>query len=69
MTQIKTEVNNIYRDTTNGALLNRDYDGLSAYKKAKQKNNEIDAMKHKVNNMENDISEIKSLLQTLIEKL
>jgi predicted transcriptional regulator len=68
MVQIKTEVEGIIRDTTNGALLNRDNDSLSAYKKLKKKNAESEEIKSKVNNMEKEIFEIKSLLYKLLEK-
>lgn len=68
MVQIKTEIEGIVRDTTNGALLNRDNDSLNAYKKLKKKNAESEEMKSKVNNMEKEISEIKTLLYKLLEK-
>ena len=48
MVEVKTEIEGIYRDVNNGALLNKDNDALSAYKKMKQKNNELEQMKHKV---------------------
>ena len=68
MTQIKTEVEGIVRDTTNGALLNRDNSALSAYKKIKKKNAEMEQMKVKVSNLDKDVSEIKTLLSKLLEK-
>jgi uncharacterized protein YydD (DUF2326 family) len=65
MIQVKTEVEGIVRDVTNGALLNKDNAGLEAYRKAKKKTHEMDS---RVNRIESDISEIKNLLLKLIEK-
>jgi len=68
MTEIKTEIGNLVRDTTNGALLNKDNDSLNAYKRIKQKNLELEEMKKRVNSIDNEISDIKSLLHTILEK-
>lgn len=68
MTNIKTEVEGIYRDTKNGALLNKDNDALSSYKKLKQKNRELEEMKDKVNKIETEMSDIKNILLQLVEK-
>jgi len=67
--QIKTEVEGIYRDISNGALLNKDSSALEAYKKMKKKNSEIEEMKRKMDSLESDVSEIKSLLLKLVEKV
>ena len=69
MTEVKTELTNIVRDTTNGALLNKDNAALMAYKAQKKKNAEMDEMKAKMNNMEKEFSEVKSLLNAILEKL
>lgn len=65
MTIIKTEVEGIYRDTTNGALLNKDNDALKSYKLQKAKRNILEA---KVNNLESQMSRIEALLVELVEK-
>lgn len=67
--KIKTEKQNIVRDTFNGALLNTDKSGLDAYKKAKKKNAEIDHLKNEVDSIKSDINDIKSLLNVIAEKL
>ena len=67
--QVKTEVEGIYRDLSTGALINKDQSALEAYKKIKKKNSEIEEMKAKVNSLESDISEIKTLLLKLVEKV
>ena len=69
MTLIKTEVEGIYRDTENNALLNRDTSSLEVYKKMKKKNNEIYSLREEVDSMKSDINEIKTLLTQIVEKL
>ena len=69
MVQIKTEIEGIVRDTTNGALLNRDNDSLIAYKKLKKKNAELEEMKTKVSNLDKEISDVKALLHKILEKI
>jgi wobble nucleotide-excising tRNase len=59
------------RDTMSGALLNTDIDELNGYKirkKLRQKENEEkNNMKKKIDNLESDISDIKSMLLQLID--
>jgi uncharacterized coiled-coil DUF342 family protein len=69
MTLIKTEVEGIFRDTNNNALLNKDNGSLEVYKKMKKKNNEIYNLREEVDDMKKDMSEIKSLLTQIVEKL
>lgn len=66
---IKTEVEGIFRDTTNKALLNKDADSLVAYKRMKKKNAEIDNVKEDVEMLKRDVSDIKALLIKIAEKL
>lgn len=69
MAEVRTEITNIVRDTTNGALLNKDNAALMAYKKNKKAISEMEEMKSKVNNMEKEFSEVKTLLHAILEKL
>lgn len=69
MAEVRTEITNIVRDTTNGALLNKDNAALIAYKKNKKAISEMEEMKSKVNNMEKEFSEVKTLLHAILEKL
>ena len=55
----------LVKDKTSGAVLNINNDALKAYKMARKKN--VD-MQNRMNKMEDDISEIKSLLKELISK-
>jgi hypothetical protein len=69
--QVK-EQQNWVRDTESGALLNTSREELEAYyaKKeiAKQKEKEKQALENKVNKMEEDITQIKELLQQLVSR-
>ena len=52
------------KDNNSGAILNINNDALRAYRQARNNNMR---MHEKVNQMENDISEIKSLLNELVK--
>ena len=56
----QTDVTGIYRDD-NGVLLNKDTEGLHAYKLKKNQSRRLD-------NLEQEITEIKSLLLQLIRE-
>ena len=66
---IKTEVQGIFRDSTNKALLNKDDNSLVAYKRMKKKNADIDNVKEDVEMLKKDVSDIKALLIKIAEKL
>jgi hypothetical protein len=66
---IKTEVQGIFRDSTNKALLNKDDTSLLAYKRMKKKNADIDDVKEDVETLKKDVSDIKALLIKIAEKL
>lgn len=72
MPLVKTEIEGILRDVETGALLNSNDAGLSAYKKMKQRNIEIDMMKDKIKEIDHikeELNDIKSLLTKIAEKL
>jgi len=57
-----------------GAILNKDIDGLWAYKEKRkqqqqteEKLNEINSLKEDVNSMKNDLSDLKNLLLKVLE--
>jgi hypothetical protein len=56
----QTDVSGIYRDD-NGALLNKDVEGLHAYKLKKNQSRRLD-------NLETELAEIKTLLLQLIRE-
>lgn len=65
----KTEKEGIYRDMSTGALLNKNNAALLAYKKRKEKEQEHEKFKQKFNEIDGELSEIKSLLKTIAEKI
>lgn len=55
-----------------GAVVNTDSGALEAYKKSKQRNREIDEFKMKIeeiDTLKGELTEIKGLLQQIVEKI
>ena len=69
MTFVKTDVDGIIRDTNSKGLLNTNVSALDAYKKNRKKSFEMDEVKNKVITLEKDVSEIKTMLTKILEKL
>lgn len=60
----------LIRDSSSGAVLNTTNEMLGkAAKKRKQKDNEINTLKDDVDVLKSDVTEIKSLLKSLLETL
>lgn len=61
---------NLYRDVKSGAIVNTsstDYDSYISLKQSKEKENQkIQNFQEELDNMKDDISEIKSLLKELV---
>ena len=55
----------LVKDKETGAILNTNMDSLSAYKQKRKKDME---QKNRIDKMENDIGDIKSMLKELINK-
>lgn len=62
----------LYRDKSTGAIINMDFDKFDAVRKrrelAEKRAKEQKQLSEKVNNLESDISDIKTLLTRLLEK-
>lgn len=56
------------RDPSTGALLCVDHAGLRAYRAQKKKSHQITEMSDDINSLKNELSEIKSLLETIIQR-
>ena len=56
------------KDLTNNSLLNTDLAGLQEYKRKKQMQNQVEVLSGEINNMKNEMAEIKSLLTQLVQK-
>jgi hypothetical protein len=59
----------LVRDLHNQAVLNTDMSALEAYRRKRNKQQEIDEVISDINNMKSDIDQIKSLMQRLLEKI
>lgn len=67
MKKVKIEDHdNLVRDTRNQAVLNTDLTSLEAYRAQRQRLRQKDA---EVDSLREDINEIKSILQHLVEKI
>jgi hypothetical protein len=63
---------NLYRDTESMALINKDVSGAEDYKVkrkfAETQAQQINSVRAEMNNIKNDISDIKKLIVKLLEK-
>ena len=69
MSLIKTEVEGLYRDTSTNAIVNRDTSALKAYKKRKESARRVDEIDNRCEKIERELTEIKSMMGEIIEKL
>jgi cell fate (sporulation/competence/biofilm development) regulator YmcA (YheA/YmcA/DUF963 family) len=60
---------NLIRDMQNQAVLNSDLDGLKAYKLKREKQQEINSAVDDINNIKQDINELKTLMQRILDKI
>jgi predicted adenine nucleotide alpha hydrolase (AANH) superfamily ATPase len=59
----------LVRDMNNQAILNTNVDALSAYKKRRQKEKEVTESLNDINTMKQDINDLKTLMQRILEKI
>lgn len=64
---VKTDVDGLVKDTDSGAILNVDNARLAAYKKQKAFMADRNKDAERINKIENDLNEIKQLLQSLVK--
>lgn len=62
----KTDVYGYYKTPT-GAVISKDHESLSAYKQKKAKSIQLNTMKEDIDQLKNDISEIKEMLKGLVK--
>lgn len=62
----KTDAQGYYK-TPSGAVVSKDTESLQAYKKNKAKNLQLNSMKKDIDQLKNDITEIKELLKGLVK--
>lgn len=63
---LQTDVEGLVKDPNSGAVLNVDNAKLDAYKKRKNFFNNQSIEKERINKIENDLVEIKQMLQSLV---
>jgi len=63
--KIPVQNEKMVRDMHSGALLSTDKDSIKAYERRKQ---EAKAQKDRINRLEHELSELKSIVSNLIEK-
>jgi len=56
------------RDEATGALLSVDHAGLAAYKKIKTRSLQMDKMCDDINNLKEELFDIKNVLKTIVQK-
>lgn len=64
--KVKNE-ENLIRDSYSGALLNTNVASVRSYKLKKIELNKINQLSTKINSMESDILQIKSMLESLVQ--
>ena len=63
------EAPELVRDTSSQALLNTDRMGLVAYKNARDKHKQMSESIDDINTMKQDINELKTLMQRILDKI
>lgn len=59
----------LIRDMKNQAVLNVDTNALQAYKIKREKQKEVSEAVSDINNMKQDINELKTLMQRILDKI
>ena len=65
---IKTDEENFIRDRKTTAVLNTDIEALAAYKKERERRVRVESVVEEVESIKNDLSQIKELLSTLVNR-
>jgi len=68
MTLLQTEVTNIVKDPTSGALLNIDRSALDARRLRKKNSLKIENVEKEVSDIKSELEEIRSLLLQLVNR-
>ena len=59
---LKTDNEHLLRDSSSSALINKDINALSSYKKARKKDEEFKRMKQTIENLENKVDKLLEIL-------
>jgi len=63
------ENSELIRDMNSKAVLNTNQTALQAYKKKREKQNEIQSAVNDINSLKQDVNELKTLMQRILEKI
>ena len=63
-----TDRPDLVRDTSTGAIINRNAEALVAYKKRKAQARKVQELDNRMSNIEQSVSEIHSMLSQLMEQ-
>lgn len=66
---IPTENENYLKDPRSGALINRNREEYQQYKMTKKKLQDAEKMRNEINNIKDDVQEIKQTLRILIDRI
>lgn len=66
---LKTNAEHIYRDRTSSALINTDREAFMSYKKEREKILRAEEVFKDVDNIKQEMSDIKSLLKEVLDKI
>lgn len=72
----KTDKPNVFKDTNTGALINKDMNRLSAYKKqkkilqeARESREHVDDMRETIHDLKNDVHSLMSIVESISKKM
>jgi hypothetical protein len=65
---VKTDVEGLVKDINSGAILNVDNTALEAYRRQKMAVNSAKTANDRISKLENDIGDIKEMLQQLLKR-
>ncbi len=61
--------NDVIRDNHSKAILNTDLEGLNAWRKRKEKNNQVERNEKDINSIKNDIMEMKEMMKEITKAI
>ena len=65
---LQTDVEGLVKDPESGAILNISANALEIYKKQKQNSLKADVANQRIDKLENDLSDIKQMLNQLLKR-
>jgi hypothetical protein len=66
MNLVKTNISGFYKDINSGAVINKNNTELQQFMAERNRSLETQQMKERIDNLTNDVNEIKNLLKLLV---